>query len=64
MDLENISQKQLNELEHRVSELLTTIRKIKFQSEPLVESLKLLEQELGKARRERFDSVNSEYHTY
>ncbi len=64
MNLETLSQKHLNELEHRVSELLATLRKAKIHDDPLVESLKLLEQEIGQLRRERFDSKNSQYHTY
>ena len=64
MNLENLSQKQLNELERRVSELLNTMRKARLQNDPLIEALKLLEHELGETRRERFDAANSEYHTY
>ena len=64
MNLENLSRKQLNELEHHVSELLNAMRKAKLQNEPLMESLKLLEHQLGETRRERFDAANSEYHTY
>jgi hypothetical protein len=64
MNLEMISRKQMNELEHGVRELLNTIRKAKLQNDPLVESLKALELGLGNVRRERFDEVNTEYHTY
>ncbi len=64
MNLENISQKHLNELEHRVRELMLTMQKAKLQNNPLMDSLRALEQELGQTRRERFDAANSEYHTY
>lgn len=64
MNLETLSQKHLNELEHRVSELLATLRKAKIHDDPLVESLKTLEQEIGELRRERFDAANTEYHTH
>ena len=64
MNLENISKKQLNEIEYHVRELLANIRRARIQDDPLIESLKSLEQQLGKARRERFDAANSEYHTY
>ena len=64
MDFEGLSKKQMNELELRVRELLTTMRKLKLRDEPIVASLNALEQELGKARREQFDAKNSEYHTY
>ena len=64
MNLETLSQKQLNELEYCVRELLGTMRKAGLRNGPLVESLKLLEQELGEARRERFDKANPEFQTY
>jgi len=64
MNLETVTNKQLNELELCVRELLATIRKAKIQNEPLVELLKLFEQELGEVRRDRFDATNTEYHTY
>ena len=64
MNLETISRKQLNEVERCVRELLGTMRKAKLQNDPLVESLKLLEQELGEVRRERFDKANPEFQTY
>lgn len=64
MNLETISQKQLNELEHCVRELLSTMRKLKVVDEPLVESLKVFEQKLAEARRERFDAANPDYKGY
>ena len=64
MNLETISRKQLNELESRVRELLVTMRKAKLQYDPVAESLKSFEQELGNARRERFDAENLEYGTF
>ncbi len=64
MNLETLTRKQLNDIEHCVRELLLTMRKAKLQNDPLVESLKVLEQDLGKARREQFDATNSEYNSY
>ena len=64
MDLETVSQKQANELEHLVKELLIAMRKAGLQTEPLVENLRLFEQELGDIRRKRFDEANPEYLTY
>ncbi len=58
MGLEHISPKHLNDLEHCVQDLLATMRKAKLRDEPLQQSLKLLEQRLGEARRERFDEAN------
>jgi len=62
--LEHISRKQLNELERSVQDLITTMRKSKLQDETLQESLRLLAQKLGEARRERFDEANPEYRGY
>lgn len=64
MNLEDVSPKHMNELEHQIRELLAVMRKAKLQNEPLAETLRNLEMELGKARRERFDAANPEYHTY
>jgi hypothetical protein len=64
MDLETVSQKQANELEHLVKELLIAMRKARLQREPLAENLRLFEQELGDIRRKRFDEANPEYLIY
>ena len=64
MNFENVPQKHMNELELLVRELLAVMRKAKLQNEPLENSLRLFEQELEEARRKRFDTANSEYHTY
>lgn len=64
MNLETISRKQLNEMEHHVRELLAVLRRARVMNDPLVESLKQLEHQLGEMRRERFDAVNTEYHTH
>lgn len=64
MDLEAVPQKQINELEHLVKDLLIAMRKAKLQREPLAESLRLLEQQLGDLRRKRYDEENSKYSLY
>jgi hypothetical protein len=64
MDLENISEKHANELELLVKELLASMRKAKLHQEPLVEELRLFEQELGDIRRKRFDAAHPEYKSY
>ena len=64
MNLENVSQKQLGELERLTREIQVALRKAKLQDEPLHESLRQLEQELSEFRRKRFDSENSEYRGY
>lgn len=64
MNFENVPQKHMSEMELLVRELLAVMRKAKLQNEPLENSLRLFEQELEDARRKRFDTANSEYHTY
>jgi hypothetical protein len=44
--------------------LLTALRKAKLHNEPVAESLRQLEIELGQMRRSRFDNANPEYHAY
>jgi hypothetical protein len=64
LSLEHISPKRLNELERNVQDLLATMRKAKLRDEHLRESLVLLGQKLGEARRARFDATNPEYRGY
>jgi len=64
VEIQNVSKKHLIELEQSVRHLLDMLKKTKLHQEPIVESLKALEQELGEARRQSFDAKNSEYHTY
>jgi hypothetical protein len=64
MKLENISRKQLNELEQQARQLMETMRKARLLDEPLFDALQTLAQALEKIRHEQFDQANSEYHTY
>ncbi len=64
MNLENLSRKQLNDLELQSRQLIETMRKARLQDDPLFESLDMLTQKLEKMRHEQFDEANSEYHTY
>jgi hypothetical protein len=64
MNFENVTRKHMNELELLVTELLTVMRKAKLQNDSLEESLRLFEQKLEEARREKFDAFNSEFNTY
>ena len=64
MDFENISAKQRGEIEQQARQLLNTIRRAKLQNDSLVEALQQLELALGEARREQFDTNNTEYHTF
>lgn len=64
MNLETITQKQLNELEQQIRQLMGTMKKAKLQNSPFFESLQTLAQELETARHKHFDEVNSEYSSY
>lgn len=64
MNLDTLSDKQLQELERLAKELLLVMRKAKLTGEPLAELLHQMEVEAGEIRRERFDTANSEYSNY
>jgi hypothetical protein len=64
MNLETVTDKQLQELERLTRELLDVMRRAKLLEQPLTGLLSTLEQEAGKVRRERFDSVDKEYAGY
>ena len=64
MNLETVSPKHLNEMEHLVRELLAVMRKASLQGEPLAKSLQEFEHEVGQVRRSRFDAANPEYSGY
>lgn len=64
MNLEPVDPKHRNEMEQLVSKLLATMRKAKVTDDPIYGSLQKLEQELGDARRLRFDADKSEYFGY
>ena len=64
MNIEHVSQKDLNELERLARELLVLIRKAKLQDEPVASTLSQFELTLGEARRARFDATNPGYRGY
>lgn len=64
MDLSSLSNKQCNDLEQQLTELLKTMRKAKLQQYPLYTSLQELEQALCEARRNRYDKNTSKYVGY
>jgi len=64
MNLETVTPKHLNELEHLLRELLLVMRKANLQNEPIAKSLQDLELEVGQVRRARFDASNPEYTGY
>lgn len=64
MDLNELSQKHLNDMERQITELLSTMQKAKYDDPDLIAALKKLEQDLGNARRARFDADDSQYRSY
>ena len=64
MDLNTVSRKSLNEIEHALQELRAAMRKANLHNEPLAKALQEFETEIGNARRERFDASNPEYTGY
>lgn len=58
MKLDRVSVKHLSELEQQVAQLLATMRKTRTHRDPLYQSLQDFENELGEARRKRFDEKN------
>lgn len=64
MDFSSLSNKQCNDLEQQITELLKTMRRAKLQQYPLYASLQELEQALCETRRNRYDKNNSKYAGY
>jgi hypothetical protein len=64
MELDGVSDKQLQTLERLARELLVALRQAKLNDAPLAESLTQLELKAGQVRRERFDSAHTEFHGY
>jgi len=64
MNLETVSSKHLNEIEHLLRELQAAMRKANLHNEPIAKALYELEVEIGQTRRDRFDAANPEYSGY
>lgn len=64
MNLESLSNKQLNELERLANELRIMLKRAKLQDESLTKSLNALEDEARKARCQRFDEANPQFRGY
>lgn len=64
MNLDTLSNKQLQSIEQAALELLTLLRQAKVKDAPILEALRQLEQETGRVRRERFDVANPEFRGY
>lgn len=64
MEIHKLSTKHVNGLEQHITQLLKMMRTAKLSHLPMYADLQALEQELGEARRQRFDDSNSEYEGY
>ncbi len=64
MQLETVASKHINDLEQLAHELQQMLRKAGLQNEPFAKLLHDFENELGQARRARFDAANSQYAGY
>lgn len=64
MDLDPVLLKHINTLEQEITEILKTMRTAKLNQHPAYAVLQELEQELGEARRGRFDKKDSRYSGY
>ncbi len=64
MNLETVSSKHINDLEQLVIELQQVMRKAGLQDESVAKVLHDFEDDLGKARRARFDATDTEYAGY
>jgi DNA gyrase/topoisomerase IV subunit A len=59
MNLDSLSDKNLQEVERLAKELLMVLRKSKLMDEPIYAELQALEQEAGSLRRSRFDATDN-----
>jgi len=64
MDFNEVSDKNLHELERLSKELLESMRKAKLLDHPLTEMLRELQSQTEAARRERFDEINPQFKGY
>ena len=64
MELDALSDKNLNELERLSRDLLAAMRKAKLSDSTLVNLLSTLERQAGEIRRARFDADDSQYNGY
>ena len=64
METHQLSTKHVNGLEQQVMQILKTLRTAKLHNHPIYASLQELEQELGEARRSRYDENHSKYSGY
>lgn len=64
MELDQISQKRINELEQMTTQLVRTMKATKLNSLPLFGALQEFEQALENERRARYDDSHPAYRGY
>ena len=64
MNLDTISDKDLQQLERLLGEILVIISQAKLQNEPEADTLRRLHVQMGDIRCARFDAVTSGYIGY
>jgi hypothetical protein len=64
MDLDSVSDKDLNELERLSRELLTLMGRAKLKNNILADMLDEFVRQAGEVRRSRFDASDSKYRSY
>ena len=64
MNLEMLNDKQLNEMERLVSELVVLMKRTKLADDPLYLTLTNLKNAAGGVRQERFDQHDTRYQGY
>lgn len=64
MNLESLSDKQLNEMERLASELAALLKRTKFAHDPLYLTLTNLKSAAGDIRQGRFDLHDNRYQGY
>jgi len=64
VNLENVSSKNLNDIEQLLVSLQLAMHKAGIKGEPINASLQEFKNELEKVRRARFDALNPEFSGY
>lgn len=64
MELDNVTPKQLTEIERLARELAVVLRKSGLQEEAVTKAVQQLELDASNVRRTRYDAQNPEYSGY
>jgi len=64
MNLQQVTIKQLGDLEQQLTQLLKSMRSAKLHEHPIYQQLQSFEQDISTERRERYDDNNNRYDGY